>query len=579
MHRLSGGLCFGWVFVGALAVYLPTAAHTVQEADAGQFLSLGAACLKSGWPVAHPPGYPIETAISCGTAWLAKFTPPLPAALWLAWASALFTALAAGLAHSALTRLKLASPFEALLAVAVIFLSRDVWRIATTQEPLGLGILTLTGALFLPVLALLATHATKTETEPENETLKPRWLWLCSGAAFGLGFANHHTTAIALPAALWALWHAHRNQKAARPLLHFIFGAALGALPVALIVFRLTRLQEFAATSATGPVPAFEWVTGSSNVLRYLLRSEFGTFSLAQSKASSIISADITSFASAIRLFLTDLPKNLGWFWILCVLHGGFSLRRLKNMRIYFYLTFLTAICFLLLNRFPADKNFIDIIHRFHPFVLITLLPFLAVGLADFMRMLSKSRYALAILFALSALVALQAVTTLPEARRDLRKFPEQHFTLALNLLPPGALVVAASDEEIFGLSYAQVALGIRPDVRILNLLEWSNPAKRNHVLARIGVDPSSLINLNRGELIGMLATREALWIIDPPLPPRPDYLAAAPCVGPYLILDLRKHPEPRHNQPITPRSDPQNSAPWLATDQSLLDKYINCSR
>ena len=175
----------------------------------------------------------------------------------------------------------------------------------------------------------------------------------------------------------------------------------------------------------------------------------------------------------------------------------------------------------------------------------------------------------------LSGLVASQALMTLPDARRDLRTFPEQHFTGALNLLPPGALVVAASDEEIFGLSYAQIALGIRPDVRILNLLEWSNPAKRNHILARTGIDPNSLIDLNRGELIGMLATREALWIIDAPLPPRPEYLAAAPCVGPYLILDLRKNPEFRHNQPVIP---PQKSKPWFASDQSLLDKYTSCA-
>jgi hypothetical protein len=573
LHRHTGGLCFGWVYLAALAVYLPTAAHTVQEADAGQFLALGATCLKSGWPLAHPPGYPIETAISCGSAWLAKVAAPIPAALWLAWASALFTALAAGLAYSALTRLKLASPFEAFVTVAVVFLSRDVWRVATTQEPLGLGVLTLTAAMFLPLLANQATDKSKS-----------RWLWMLSGAAFGVGLANHHTTAIALPAALWGLWQAHRNQKAARPFFNFLIGAAIGALPVALIVIRSINPQEFTATSATGPVPAFEWVTAPSHglpdlvldPLRYLLRTEFGTFSLAQSKASLNSASD-----SALVLFFSDLPKNLGWFWIICAMHGAFALRRRAVLRIYFYFTLFTAMAFLLLNRFPADQNFIDIIRRFHPFVLITIMPFMAAGLADFMRLISQmapaSNQRMIKIFGLllSGLVAGQALMTLADARRDLRTFPEQHFTGALNLLPPGALVVAASDEEIFGLSYAQVALGIRPDVRILNLLEWSNPAKRNHILARTGIDPNSLIDLNRGELIGMLGTREALWIIDAPLPPRPEYLAAAPCLGPYLILDLRKNPEIRHNQPVIP---PQKSKPWFASDQSLLDKYTSCT-
>lgn len=563
IHRHTGGICFGWVYLAALVVYLPTAAHTVQEADAGQFLALGAACLKSGWPLAHPPGYPIETAISCGSAWLAKVAAPIPAALWLAWASAMFTALAAGLAHSALTRLKLASPFQALFTVAVVFLSRDVWRVATTQEPLGLGILTLTAAMFLPLLANQAT-----------EKVQLRWLWLFSGAAFGVGLANHHTTAIALPAAFWGLWQAHRNQKAARPFFYFLLGAAAGALPVALIVMRSIHPQEFAATSATGPVPAFEWAL--VDPLRYLLRTDFGTFSLAQGKLNMNSASN-----SAVVLFLSDLPKNLGWFWIICAIHGAFSLRRHIGMSIFFYSTLFTAILFLLLNRFPADQNFIDIIRRFHPFVLLTILPFMAAGLADFMRLVSQmapapnQRMIKIFGLILSGLIFAQALMTLPDARRDLRTFPEQHFTGALNLLPPGALVVAASDEEIFGLSYAQVALGVRPDVRILNLLEWSNPAKRNHILARTGIDPNSLIDLNRGELIGMLATREALWIIDAPVPPRPDYLAAAPCVGPYLILDLRKNPEVRQNQRLIP---PQKSKPWFASDQSLLDKYTSCA-
>ena len=566
LHRQTGGLCFGWVFLGALAVYLPTAANTVQEADAGQFLSLGAACLKSSWPVAHSPGYPIETAISCGAAWLAKVAPLIPSALWLAWASAIFTAFAAGLAHSALTRLKLASPIEALLAVAVVFLSRDVWRVATTQEPLALGILTLTAALFLPPLAIQAT-----------DQKKSRWLWLGSGAAFGLGFANHHTTAIALPGAMWCLWRAYRDQKTSRSFINFIFGALIGASPAALILFRTLNPQEFSGTFAAGPLPAFDWITTTTNPFRYLLRMDFGIFSLSQSKA---VANEIND--SALFLFISDLPKNLGWIWIISAIQGIFTLRHHRNSATALYAAMLTAAIFLLLNRFGSSPNFIDIIRRFHPFVLLTILPFMAAGLSDIVRHLSSLEFTLSLLFkrffvlALATLVVGQAMATLPEARRDYRTFPEQHFIRALNLPPPGSLVVVASDEEIFGLSYAQVALGIRPDIRILNLLEWGQPDKRPHVLARIGIDPNSMLHLNRGELIGILATHEALWILDAPIPPRPDYLAAAPCVGPYLILDLRKSRESHANLPLIPH---KNSKPWFATDQGLLDKYTSCTK
>ena len=566
-----------WVYLIALIAYLPTAARTVQEADAGQFLSLGAQCLKSSWPLAHPPGYPIETAIACGSAWLATVAAPVPAALWLAWASALFTALAAGLAYSSLTRLKLASPVQALFTVAALFLSRDVWRAATTQEPLGLGLLTLTAGIFLPLLAMQTSHAITTAV---TGVIKVRWLWLLSGAAFGLGFANHHTTAMALPGALWCLWQASLKKNSAgqfrlSALGYFLIGAVIGALPIVLILIKTLNPQEFAATSATGPVPAFDWVTSVSDPLGYLLRTEFGTFSLAQNKAA----ANLTSLA-ALQLFLSDLPKNLGWFGIICAGHGFIVMIRNRKFGLPFYLPFsftlFAGMAFLILNKFPADTDFIDIIRRFHPFVLMTFLPFMAAGLSDFWRRLMQWRpkASAAIAAILGALLAGQIMLTLPDARRDQRTFAEEHFIRALNLLPPGSLLVAASDEEIFGLSYAQVALGIRPDVRILNLLEWSHPIKRQQVLARIGIDPSSMINLNRGELIGILATREPLWIIDPPIPPRPDYLASAPCIGPYLILDLRKNPEIKQSQAIVPSLD---SRPWLASDQSLLDKYLSC--
>jgi hypothetical protein len=141
--------------------------------------------------------------------------------------------------------------------------------------------------------------------------------------------------------------------------------------------------------------------------------------------------------------------------------------------------------------------------------------------------------------------------------------------------------VVAASDEEVFGLSYAQVALKVRPDVRVLNLLEWRDLPWRRQVLERVGINPSGLENLNRGELIGMIAAREPVWIIDPPMPPRPGYLANAPCIGPYTVLDLRRSAitsAKQENKPMPPpRDDFHPESMWLGSDQSLAEKYLSC--
>lgn len=572
LQRHTGGWCFGWVYLLALVAYLPTAASTVQEADAGQFLTLGATCLRSGWPVAHPPGYPIETAFACGAAWLSNVVPAVPAALWLAWASAICVALAAGLAFSALTRLGLASPLQSVMTVAVVFLARDSWRVATTQEPHALGMLTLTGALLLPVLA-----------RHQGNTATAKWMWGLAGAAFGLGFANHHTTAIALPGTIWCLWRATkdaRSESNGRACAKFFgLGAVIGALPVLVVIYRVLHPQDFAATVAAGPVPAFEWITQSSdpasNALRYLFRMDLGTFSLSPNRTAAGASG-----ISGLELFARELPANIGWFWIVATLHGAFALARRKGCAIPFGVAAGLGIVFLSLIRVDADSELVDIVRRFHPFMLIAMLPFMTAGVADFTDRLRKWQgYGAAFSAVVAVMVVAQIAVTLPAARRDQRVFPEQHFREALEMLPPGSLVVAASDQEIFGLSYAQVALRIRPDVRILNLLEWSaagknSVEKRGHALARTGIDPASMMNLNRGELVGMLATREPVWIIDPPMPPRPAYLAKTPCVGPYLVLDLRNSPEIRGNRPVSP---PTESRPWFVSDQSLLDKYESC--
>lgn len=566
LHRHTGGWCFGWVYLLAIFAYLPTAASTVQEADAGQFLSLGATCLNSGWPIAHPPGYPVETAISCGAAWLSQLAPVVPASLWLAWASAICAALAAGLAFSAMTRIGLASPAQSLLTVAVVFLARDSWRVATTQEAHALGMLTLTGALLLPVLA----------RHQGNHKLA-KIMWALAGASFGLGFANHHTTAIALPGALWCLWQAGREARheegSGKPIrrgltanaVFFAAGSLAGALPVLVVVYRTLYPQDFMATTAAAPVPAFDWVSASSSPLRYLLRADFGTFSLAPGKV-----ADARTALGGLRAFARDLPANTGWFWIVATLHGAFMIRRRKSCAVPFAAAAVTAVVFLGLMRVDPDSETIDVVRRFHPFILITMMPLMAAGIADLAQRV-RHRVLTGIM---TALVAAQVFMTLPVARRDHHTFPEEHFKSALEMLPPGSLVVAASDQEIFGLSYAQVTLGIRPDVRVLNLLEWGAPEKRARVLARVGIDPASMITLNRGELIGMIATREPAWIIDAPMPPRPAYLAKSPCVGPFLVLDLRAKPEIRENRPVQPQT---TSRPWFMTDQSLLEKYESC--
>lgn len=560
--KATGGLCSGWIFLTTLSVYLLTSANTVQEADSGQFLALGHDCLKNGWPIAHPPGYPIQTALSCGSAWLAQSIPTIPQALWLSWTSAGFTALAAALSWAALTRLGIASPINAATSIVTIYLSRDVWRAATTQEPFGLGILTLAAALFLPWLANV-----------ERKLL----VLLCfgTGLAFGLGFANHHTTAFALVSAVFAFGLIFKNQtkeslsKRIRPLIWAVAGFLIGALPIAVVAYRILTSNDALNATPIETAPAFTWITSETNILSYLFRTDYGTFSLATNRPETT-----HLYPTALQLFLQDFVTgnfgSFGWIWagisslgIVTITFG-----RQKYRPILISVVF--AGIFLILNHLPASNDFIDIIRRFHPMILVTILPVLATGIET----LTGKIPALRLILLVCSLIG--AVQVLPEGRRDLRTFPEEHFTRALEIPPQDAIVIAASDEEIFGLSYGQVALKIRPDLRILNLLEWGNPDKRHQALQRIGITPEPYKGLNRGQLVEALAKKYPLWIIDPPIPPKPQYMNNLSCAGPYEILDLRatsiaKSTKSYLSAPVT------TSQPWYASDESLLIREQNC--
>lgn len=503
----------------------------------------------------------------------------------------MFTALAAAVAWTSLCRSGLASGVNAVTTVAIIFLSRDVWRAATTQEPFGLGLLTLVGAMFLPWQARLEPRTKNISEHDHNQTDKVSinriFLWCGAGFCLGLGFANHHTTAFALVSAVIALVMTtiedQRGSVARRTRYagFFVVGFLVGALPVALVIQRILSPVELTTTRPGAPVPAFEWVTSSSDVIRYLLRADYGTFSLANNNPS-----DSGAFPSALQLFWSDFYNgnfgSFGWLWVILTIMGALLLIRRRREMWPLMTCSIFGMVFLLLNHLPANPDFIDINRRFHPAILITLIPMLATAIETLTVGIPSTRWILL------TCAVVGGIQVMPDGRRDLRNFPEQHFTRALNIPPSGSIIVAASNEEIFGLSYAQVSLGIRPDIRILNLLDWTNPEKKHGVLTRIGIDPEPFSDMNRGQLIEALAKKQSLWIIDSPVPPKPAYMENLPCHGPFEILDLTKSSgsEQAQLRPGIPNSPEQaddspnirlNSSPWYASDQGLLDREENC--
>jgi hypothetical protein len=593
-------LCAGWVFLLTLLFYLPTAASTVQEADSAQFLALGNACLNHGWPLAHPPGYPLFTGISCGAAWIATLTG-IPTASILSWISAIFAATAASVAFHILQSMQSipgdikncgrdCTAFAALITVALVFFSVDVWRTATLQEPLGLAILTFITAMLLPAAAII------------EKPSKSRWIWAITGLSFGLALANHHTTAIALPATLWLLCKKSQRQHA----LIFATAAMAGAVPVLRIFHEAFSPTPFTITTPGKPGLAFDWMrflhpqaqetflSQLSHAIRYLLRSDFGTFALAQHPASATMGA----IPDAMRLFLTSLPENIGWIGVAIAALGAVSMARNWKENLHWFLTAGTAVFFVMLIRLPVNNSLVDIIRRQLAIALLAMIPFLFRGFSELFTLTtakieerSQKQFRKGIAGYLFAALALLSIANIgfniPKVRRDLRNFPERHFKHALEILPPGSLAVAASDDHVFGFSYAQTVLGVRPDVRILNLLEWTSSQQKKRALTRTGIDAGgitgpALETLNRGEIIQALSQREPVWIIDPPRRPWPDFLNKAICASPWLVLDMRSN----RLDPDIARSIRDSAASfakpdpgqlWLALDHEIASQYRTC--
>ncbi|MEY4632418.1 MAG: hypothetical protein RIQ81_2538, partial [Pseudomonadota bacterium] len=411
-----------------------------------------------------------------------------------------------------------------------------------------------------------------------------RLAWLATGIAFGLALANHHTTAIVLPATLWLLWQRRDPKDAAM----FAAGATAGALPALLVLAKALAPEPFPYISAGEPGLAFDWsrflVDGTAvpSTLRYLLRIDFGTFAMATHPASSTMPL----IPPAFMLFVESLPENIGWTGVLLVVTGFFSMVRDWRANLHWFLTLGTATVFVLLIRLPVNDNIVDVIRRQLAIPLIALIPFIHAGLQTLAtaplrkgRRKNNSKNWQRATFTLAALLTTSHVAMqFPQIRRDQRNFPEWHFKSSLSGLPPGALVITASDDHIFGFSYAQASLGLRPDVRILNLLEWGTPRQRSLSLARTGITPDEdLIALNRGQLVRTLASREPVWIIDPPQKPWPDYLARATCRGPFLVLDLQEGvpQNPPEWKQVAYQKRP--SELWLPWDRMMLRQHEDC--
>ena len=260
------------VFAGFAALYLVTAAHTVQGGDSGEFATVAA-----GGGVPHPSGYPLFALLS--QAFVALI--PFGSVAWKVSAlSALLGAAALGVLHRALL-LATRDDFGALVGSAMLGFSPLFWRWSVVQEVLSGACLTAALVLLVAVRAATGHHGRK------------QGLFL--GLAFATGIAHHHTAILLAPLLLYALVASVRRPRTLSGALPVVGLATLGAL---------VGLLPYLAFLGDGGAWRWGETDSLSGLVHHFLRMDYGTLSTGQAdRGIPLLAQPLLYLGGVIRQF------------------------------------------------------------------------------------------------------------------------------------------------------------------------------------------------------------------------------------------------------------------------------------
>ncbi|XP_014040853.1 transmembrane protein 260 [Salmo salar] len=257
-----------WVLTGATvafvaALYLPCTQKAVPGGDSGELIT--AACELG---VAHPPGYPVFTLL----AWLAlSLLPYLSLSMSPAHSVNLLSSLLGAGASGALcfTVCRLAGPGPgAVLAGGVFAVSRLSWQWSVVAEVFSLN------NLFVGLLFSLTTSFHCADSAPQRRKVS-HWGALCCG----LGLCNQHTLVLyAVVIIPWVLLQLYSHRELSVCGLMSLGLCFLGGL----LPYVYLPISSYLNTAR------WSWgdQTSLSGLFTHLLRTEYGTFSLAKTEGT-----------------------------------------------------------------------------------------------------------------------------------------------------------------------------------------------------------------------------------------------------------------------------------------------------
>lgn len=421
------------LFTAAVLFGVWGAAPSVSVGDSGEFAAAAATL-----GVAHPPGYPLY--VLAGRA----FGTLLPWGTW-AWRLNLFSGVCAAgalaLLFSACRRRGAGAP-AALVAAAVLGLS-PLWLHTNAQAEV----------FALNALLAAACLAVAARPNPMGERSAA-----ALGLLLGLGTANHHTLALAVPALAAGVWSAARPSapRAARALAVFAVFGVLGA-----------SVQLFLPLRAAAS-PPLDWghPVDLARFLHVFLRKDYGSLALTVEGSAAAGGA-----ARQLLRWTRELWEGFGPAGTLLAVLGGAMLLSRRERRTESALAAGLALgagpLFLALGDPPFDPQTAYALKRFWLLSWLGAAGLAAAGAESLAFLLGPARPAALALAFVPAFAAWRAAPSWSQ-RWDLTAY--DHARNLLRSLPPGAaLALDGGDDNFYPLAAALYADGRRPDALVFD--------------------------------------------------------------------------------------------------------------
>ncbi len=335
-------------FILSFVVYLITLAPDVYFTDSGELASVA-----SSLGIAHPTGYPLFTLVGHLWSGLLPWSPVYNLNLMAAVATAISACFIFFASYELVSNLslkkkvgQLVTDLDDLLLSLFVSLGYSfaltTWKQATSVEVYSLQLVIISLYLYLVIKA----YFTKEDSAR---------LLIAAGFTLGLGFANHLTSFMLIPAGLIVLF-AKTNKRDRWKLLGFVVGATLvGILLYLYLPVRSSQSPEFNWGAVHRSFDKFWYhVTGA--------QYQVWMFS------------DGNAWKENFKLFFSLIPSQLTWIGVLFLVYGLYV--SFKQSRTMFYVLIST----LLLCVFYSLNYSIHDIDSYFVTAYVAMFLFLLIG-------------------------------------------------------------------------------------------------------------------------------------------------------------------------------------------------------